>query len=83
MKRRISMLMTACFAAGFTAAALAQQDRRDVDLPAGEAKPLVEGICVGCHQLSFITNSVGNSKEDWSRLISTMIVLPDQQADQI
>ena len=52
-------------------------------MPDGEAKPLIEGICVGCHRLSFITNSVGNSHADWDTLISTMIALPDQQQDTI
>ncbi|HEX9876207.1 MAG TPA: cytochrome C [Gammaproteobacteria bacterium] len=85
MKRRIPMIATVacCAAATFTSAALAQQDRRDVDLPVGDAKPLIDGICTACHQLSFITNSVGNSKEDWSKLISTMIMLPGEQHDQI
>jgi virginiamycin B lyase len=86
MKRRIRTILTTatCFlAASLSSTILAQQDRRNVDLPDGAAKPLVEGICVGCHQLSFITNSVGNSQDDWSKLISTMIALPDQQRQQI
>ena len=86
MTNRVTTIVTtiACFVtAGFSSSALAQRDPRDVELPAGDAKPLIEGVCVGCHQLSFITNSVGNSREDWSTLISTMIALPDQQLDTI
>jgi len=84
-RRHITILTTAacCLATGFSTLSLAQPNRRDVDLPAGDAKPLIEGICVGCHQLSFITNSVGNSKDDWHKLISTMIKLPDAQYDTI
>jgi virginiamycin B lyase len=86
MNKRIPIALAT--AAGFVAAGLstfvpAQQNRRDVNLPDGEAKPLVEGLCVGCHQLSFITNSVGNSQADWRELISTMIALPDAQHDTI
>jgi len=84
--KQLSTLTTiaiAVAATGVAGSAVAQQNRNNVDLPAGDAKPLIEGICTGCHQLSFITNSVGNSKEDWRKLISTMIALPDAQYDQI
>jgi virginiamycin B lyase len=77
------MLTVAVVALGLSSAAHAQEDRKDVDLPAGDAKPMIEGICVACHRLSFITNSVGNSQEDWSQLISTMIALPNETHEQI
>jgi virginiamycin B lyase len=85
MKQLPTIFLTA---AGFAAAALsgtalAQQDRLDVDLPDGDAKPLIEGTCTACHRLSFITNSVGNSQEDWDKVLSTMIALPDQQMNTI
>lgn len=86
MNRRIPMVwVTAAglLAGGFSLSVLAQQNRRDVDLPVGDAKPLIESTCIGCHQLSFIPRSVGNSKEDWSRLISTMIALPEPTQDQV
>lgn len=79
----VSTTAVGLLVAGLSGSVLAQQNRRDVDLPAGDAKPLIEGICIGCHQLSNITNSVGNSKEDWGRLISTMIALPEPTHDQI
>jgi len=83
MNRFMTLMVPAIAAMGLATQASAQQNRRDVDLPAGDAKPLIEGICVGCHQLSFITNSVGNSKEDWGKLISTMIALPNETHEQI
>jgi len=40
---------------------------------------MVEGICVACHRLDFVPNYVGNNHEGWDALISTMIVLPEEQ----
>ncbi len=61
----------------------AQPNRPPVQLPDGEAKAMVEGICVACHRLDFVPNYVGNTHEGWEALISTMIVLPDAQNDAI
>jgi len=83
MKQRITTMVLGLAAMALSGMVSAQQDRRDVDLPDGDAKPLVEGVCTGCHRLSFITDSVGNSHEDWNKVLSTMIALPDEQLNTI
>ena len=55
---------------------LAQRDRPPVQLPDGEAKAMIEAVCVACHRLDFIPNSVGSTHDGWQQLISSMITLP-------
>jgi len=45
-------------------------------LPEGEAKPLVEGLCVSCHRTNLITASLGYTRDGWKELIGTMIDRP-------
>ena len=78
-------LMTAavpCMAA-LPTTVLAQQGNPAVQLPDGEARALIEGICVACHQLDYIPNAVGYTHEGWAALISSMIALPGEQADAV
>ncbi len=83
MKRQLTTTVLGLATIALSGTVSAQQDRLDVDLPDGEAKPLIEGACIACHRLSFITNSVGNSQEDWDKVLSTMLALPDEQMDTI
>ncbi len=62
---------------------LAQRNAPPVQLPDGDAKPMVEGLCVACHRLDFVPNYVGNTHEGWQDLISTMMALPGEQTDAI
>jgi len=55
-----------------TQAALAGQ-AQPVQLPDGEAKPMVQGLCSTCHDLNLITRSSGYTREHWKELIGTMI----------
>lgn len=55
-----------------------------VQLPDGEAKPLVQGMCATCHDLNLITRSSGYTREHWKELIGTMINIAGTPAeDQI
>ena len=83
MKRQLTTTVLGLASMALSGAAWAQQDRLDIDLPDGDAKPLIEGACIACHRLSFITNSVGNSQDDWDKVLSTMIALPDEQMNTI
>ena len=52
------------------------------DLPEGEARELVAGLCTACHNTNQITRSSGYSRDEWWELIATMIDLsgnPDEQ----
>lgn len=83
MKQRITTMVLGLAAMALSGMVSAQQDRLDVELPDGAAKPLIEGTCIACHRLSFITRSAGNSQEDWHNVLSTMIALPNQQMNTI
>ncbi len=47
-----------------------------VMLPDGAGKDQVQSICAGCHPLTNITNSRGNSRDGWDALTKSMIALP-------
>ncbi|HSF32284.1 MAG TPA: cytochrome C [Candidatus Tectomicrobia bacterium] len=44
-------------------------------LPEGDGKELVQGLCTTCHETNQITRSSGYTREGWRELIQTMIDL--------
>ena len=54
-----------------------------VALPDGAGKELVSAKCASCHGLNLITNSWGNTREGWQSLFSSMVSLPNDDADAI
>ena len=44
-------------------------------LPEGDGKQLVQGMCSSCHETNLITSSSGYSREGWQELIQTMVNL--------
>jgi virginiamycin B lyase len=44
-------------------------------LPDGDGKQLVQGVCTACHEINQITRSSGYTREEWQELIQTMINL--------
>jgi virginiamycin B lyase len=62
------------------------QSRAPIQLPDGDAKPIVESACAACHSLSNITNS-GHSPEEWRTTIAMMrnagAALPDDQVEMV
>ena len=71
----ISMAAAVIYVAGLPATVLAQRGRAPVQLPDGDAKAMVEAVCVACHRLDFIPNSVGYTHEGWQELLDSMIIL--------
>jgi virginiamycin B lyase len=68
---------------GCSSPLLAQADTSQ-GLPEGQGKALVETVCAACHSIDLITRSAGyGSAEQWQDVFSTMIALPDAQADVI
>lgn len=62
----------------------AQPPGRAVELPDGPGKELVQTACSTCHGVNMITGAAGYATaEEWRRVFSTMIELPDAQADTI
>ena len=49
-------------------------------LPEGDGKQLVQGLCTACHETDQITRSSGYTREDWRELIQTMIDLSGSPA---
>ena len=48
---------------------------QQTQLPEGDGKQLVQGICSSCHETNLITRSSGYSREGWQELIQSMINL--------
>ncbi len=57
----------------------AQRRGRPVDLPEGEGKAVVEGVCSACHGLDRVAGD-GYTREGWLRLLGTMVDLPPADA---
>ena len=76
-------------AAGVFAGALATvqpvsgQRGGPVTLPEGNGKAAVEMTCAKCHGLNMITGGWGYSQQGWKETFSSMVKLPDAQADLI
>ena len=51
-------------------------------LPEGDGKQLVQGMCTACHETNQITRSSGYSAEGWRELIQTMINLSGTPAGE-
>lgn len=88
----ILLLAAAVILAGVTGSIRAQapqgvqnqgQAQQAAALPDGAAKELVARACTTCHGVNQITNSTGYTKERWQSLFSTMIKLPDAQANAV
>ena len=79
MRIRIAVV-TAVFAS--IASAQGRGRGAPINLPDGQAKPLVEATCARCHSLALITNT-GYTKDEWSKTISTMVTLTRSENDLI
>jgi len=67
-----TLIVGVCF---LMTATVAQSGQAAVQLPEGDGKALVQGMCSACHELNQITRSSGYSREGWQELITSMINL--------
>jgi virginiamycin B lyase len=74
---------SAAIAIVFLTAPASAQPPRAVELPDGDGKPLVESLCVACHQTNLIAGSAGYDAEHWRQLFGHMIELPDATAETV
>jgi virginiamycin B lyase len=62
-------------------------EREAVDMPAGDAKDLVESTCSVCHSLTNITKSQGHTPEEWKTTVSMMrnvgAAIPDDKVEMV
>lgn len=78
-----SLMLTLC-AGLFGFSAVAQGQGSNQALPDGQGKDLVMSVCSTCHSTATISRAAGySSADEWRRVFSTMIELPDSQADTI
>ncbi len=79
------LLKLVCLAGGLACAQAGLAQRfTPPDLPEGPGKLLVQNLCSTCHSTATITRAAGySSATEWRRVFSTMIELPDAQADTI
>jgi virginiamycin B lyase len=78
------LFRAACIVMGVSSLAYGQPPGRpQVELPDGDAKAFIEGVCTACHETNLIVGSAGYSEAGWRSLFSTMIKLPDAQADNV
>jgi virginiamycin B lyase len=76
--------MTAVFLIGASLPApLNAQGDAAQGLPEGEGKDVAEIACTSCHGTRQITRSTGYDRAGWLDLISTMVDLPDAQAQRV
>jgi len=51
-------------------------------LPEGDGKQIVQGVCTACHETNQITRSSGYNRDGWRELIQTMIDLSGSPAGE-
>lgn len=66
-------LLALGLAAGATSASAAESR----PWPAGEGQDLAAALCTTCHSAATVTRSSGYSAENWAKLLSTMVALPE------
>lgn len=80
MKKYIPAIVVTCM---LSATVFAQRPPA-MELPDGPGKTLVQANCMSCHQASTIMRSGGyDTPERWQEVFSSMIALPDDQAQEI
>lgn len=82
MSLRTKPLLAAALTA-LLALPLAVQQWNQAQLPEGDGREMVQAACSGCHSTNQIVGSTGYTRERWRDLISTMVKLPDEQAQII
>jgi len=82
-KRFVLTLLAAAFVFSFGGTHQSQGQRGQVQLPDGPGRDFVQANCTSCHGLNQVTGSAGYNKEGWASLVSTMVVVPKDQADVV
>src|SRR5688500_8647489 len=81
-KSAILFAMMTCGAA-MTAAAQGQGQQRQVVLPDGQGKEVVQILCTQCHGLNNIANSDGYTQAGWKALIRTMVRMRPEREELV
>src|SRR5688500_19777860 len=81
-KSAILFAMMTCGAAA-TAAAQGQGQQRQVVLPEGQGKEVVQILCTQCHGLNNIANSDGYTQAGWKALIRTMVRMRPEREELV
>src|SRR5579863_7737648 len=66
---------------------MGERSGAEPQLPAGDAKEIVENSCAVCHSLTNITNSQGHTPEEWKTTLSMMLnvgaAVPPEQVQTV
>ncbi|HEY0670814.1 MAG TPA: hypothetical protein VGD27_01045, partial [Longimicrobiales bacterium] len=81
MRMTLSALVVVVCAA--SSAQAQNQQRPEVQLPAGEGREIVQVICSQCHSLNMVANSGGFTREGWKQLFSSMVSFRAARADTV
>jgi virginiamycin B lyase len=76
MLAKAVLISFAAIVFGFAISAQCQeqmQKRTPVQLPDGDAKPIIQTACNACHSLTNITNSGGHTAQDWTNVLAMML----------
>ena len=76
------MGLTGLGAAFFSVLAFSTQIQAQ-ELPDGEAKDMIVGVCTACHTTRNITISSGYTQDEWAELTYTMIELDPEPRNEI
>ncbi|MGH9782704.1 MAG: hypothetical protein ACRD88_00835, partial [Terriglobia bacterium] len=72
-------LLVAVIALGFALPALSQAPaQREVQMPEGAGKAIVQAKCTVCHDLERVARRDGNTPEGWQMILNNMVTLGAQ-----
>ena len=85
LKRSLMSVVAGAFVSLLLVSTTHTQQRQPAPppLPEGAGKDAVQTTCSKCHGLNFITNSGGNTREEWDALIQSMVALPGAERNTI
>ena len=55
------------------------EQEKQLQLPDGDGKAIVQNRCSACHGLNMLPNQFGSTAEQWQKVFSTMVALPGDQ----
>ena len=80
MRARSFLALTAAvfLCSALPAGAQGEQEKQ-LQLPDGDGKAIVQNRCSACHGLNMLPNQFGSTAEQWQKVFSSMVALPGDQ----
>ena len=77
--RSFLALTAAVFLCSALPAGAQGEQEKQLQLPDGDGKAIVQNRCSACHGLNMLPNQSGSTAEQWQKVFSTMVALPGDQ----